>query len=382
MKFKTKLIHSGEADNRFAGAINTPIFQSSTYQTVPGAEYHDIKYMRLSTSPNHVGLQNKLAEVAGTEAALVSGSGMSAISTALLANLRAGDHVLAQSTLYGGTHSLLTHDFPRWGIEVSLFDASQPERVKDLLRPNTKVLYMESVSNPLLEVWDFEAILQSIAGQEITSIIDNTFMSPVNFRPTEIGFDLSVHSASKYLNGHSDVIAGVILGSAEKVQVCKLAQDHLGASLDTHACYLLNRGLKTLGLRMDQHNTSAQVLAEFLDSHAKVEKVYYPGLSSHSPHHELAKKYFSGFGGMLSFIPRGGLEAANRVLESVQLAFSAASLGGVETLITRPSTTSHAGLTAEERSASGICDELVRVSVGIEDSDDLVADFEQALGKI
>lgn len=377
-RMETKLVHAGEPEPRIEGAVAMPIFQSSTFLFEEGVGYHDIRYLRLNNTPNHLALHRKLAALEGGEAALVTSSGMSAISTALLAVLDSGDHLLAQSRLYGGTHDLITKDFPHLKIGLDFIDGDRPETWEAKLRPNTKAVYCEAITNPVLEVADLEALAAFARRHGLVSLIDNTFASPVNFRPLEHGFTLSLHSATKYLNGHTDVVAGALIGPEELVRRITLRLNHLGGCLDTHACYLLHRGLKTLALRVARQNSNAQALAEFLESHPAVAAVNYPGLPG-SPYHERAARLFDGCGGMLSFEPRGGAEAARRFVGAVRVAINAPSLGGVETLVSMPARVSHSGLTDEERAAAGVSPALVRVSVGIEAADDLIEDFDRAL---
>jgi cystathionine beta-lyase/cystathionine gamma-synthase len=377
-RLDTKLIHAGEPKPRIEGAVAMPIFQSSTYEYAGATSYHDLKYIRLNNTPNHRVLHAKLAALEGGEAALVAASGMAAISTTLLALLSAGDHLLAQDCLYGGTHDFITRDLPAFGVEVDFVDADDPRTWRQKLRKNTRAVYVETMSNPLLQVGDLVGAARFAADHGLVSIVDNTFASPVNFRPPEHGFDLSIHSCTKYLNGHDDIVAGGVIGRAGLVKKVTHKLGHLGGSLDPHAAFLLHRGLKTLALRVRQQNQSALAIAEFLERHPAVGSVNYPGLESH-PRHERARRLFGGFGGMLSFELRGGVEAAQRLLDRVELPISAPSLGGVESLITLPAKTSHSGLTAEERRRLGIADGLVRLSVGIEAAEDLIDDLDRAL---
>ena len=378
MRFSTQLVHAGEPRPRIGGAVTMPVFQSATFELDGRPGYHEVKYARLSNTPNHEALAQKLAALEGTEAALVTASGMAAISSALLAVLKAGDHVLAHDCLYGGTHSLITRDLAELGIEMTFVDASRPETFRAALRPRTRAFYVESLTNPLLEVVDFDAVVAFAREHSLTTLIDSTVASPVNFRPATRGFDLVLHAATKYLNGHSDVCAGAICGSQRLVADVKRKVDHFGGSLDPHACFLLQRGMKTLELRVERQNQSALALAEHLSRHASVAEVFYPGLASH-PAHARAKALFRGSGGMLSFRPRGGTAAAERLVTRVRVATNAPSFGGPETLVTRPATTSHAGLSPEERARLRVTDELIRVSVGLEAVEDLLEDFEQAL---
>ncbi len=375
---ESKLVHAGEPETLIEGAVVTPIFQSSTFESAGASDYHQLRYIRLNNTPNHEALHAKLAALENGEAALVSASGMAAVSTALLTILAPGGHLLAQECLYGGTHDLLTQDFPGLGIEVDFINGDDPASWAAYLKDNTRAIYVETMSNPLLEVPDLTAVVDFAQSNGMVSIIDNTFASPVNFRPLELGFDLSLHSATKYLNGHDDIVAGATIGSEELVSRMKRKLNHLGASLDPHACFLLDRGLKTLAVRMRHQNESALKIANFLEGHPAVKQVNYPGLEGH-PNHLRACELFDGFGGVLSFELKDGVEGAERFLAEVTLPVCAPSLGGIATLVTRPAVTSHAGMSARERARAGIEDGLIRVSVGLETCEDLIEDFEQAL---
>lgn len=375
---ETKLIHAGEPEPRIGNAVSMPIFQSSTFQYSGEPEYSDIKYIRLNNTPNHEVLHRKLAALESAEAGLVTSSGMAAISTTLLTFLSAGDHLLAQRGLYGGTHDFIASDFESMGIECDFIDGESVEHWSEKLRSSTKVIYVEALTNPLLQVADLEAVVRFARQNKLLAIIDNTFTSPINFRPLEQGFDVTVHSCTKYLNGHSDIVAGAVIGPTDLVDKVRRRLGHLGGSLDPHACFLLQRGMKTLALRMKYQNESALKIARFLEAHSSISGVNYPGLESH-PQHRRARRLFDGFSGMLSFEIQGGVEETQRFLEKVTIPMVAPSLGGVETLITLPAITSHSGLTPEERRELGISDTLVRVSVGIEATEDLVEDFDQAL---
>jgi cystathionine beta-lyase/cystathionine gamma-synthase len=377
---ETKLIHAGEPKPRVDGAVVLPIFQTAMFEYAGEATYDDIRYLRLSNSPNHVALHKKLAALENAESALVTASGMAAISTTLLTILSAGDHLLAQDCLYGGTHDFLTRDFASFGISFDFINPEEPESWKRLLRPTTRAIYVESMTNPLLQVGDLEAVAAFARQHGLVSIIDNTFASPINFRPVERGFDLSVHSATKYLNGHSDIVAGTVIGRADLVGKITHRLNHLGGSLDPHAAFLLHRGLKTLAVRVRHQNESALKMAGFLERHPAVARVNYPGLESH-PRHARARELFDGFSGMMSFEVKGGVAEAERFMHRTQLPVIAPSLGGVETLITRPSTTSHSGMSPVDRRRLGISDSLIRVSIGLEAAEDLIADFDQALQK-
>jgi len=376
----TKLIHAGEPEPRIHGAVSMPIFQSAMFEYAGETDYHDLKYIRLNNTPNHLALHKKLAALENAEEALVTASGMAAISTALLAVLSAGDHVLAQNTLYGGTHDLLTKDFAAFGLSYDFIDADLPDSWKSQLRPNTKAIYVEAMTNPLLQVADLKAVPPFAQAHGLVSLIDNTFASPMNFRPAEWGFDLSLHSCTKYLNGHSDLVAGAIIGRGALIEKIRHKLNHLGGALDPHACFLLHRGMKTLAVRMRQHNESALKIARFLEQHPAIAKVNYPGLESH-PRHQRARELFDGCSGMLSFEMKGGLHAAERFMKNTTLPIIAPSLGGIETLLTRPSLTSHAGMSPQDRQRVGITDGLIRMSVGIEATEDIVEDFERAFGR-
>lgn len=377
-KIETKLIRAGEPEPRVLGAVSMPIFQSAMFETFGGEGYHDIQYIRLNNTPNHAALNGKLAAIENAEAGLVCGSGMAAISTGLLTALSAGDHMIIQNTLYGGTHDLVTKDLPKLDIEFDFVEPDDPNSWESKLKPNTKVFYVESISNPLMGVGDLKAVVEFAKAHDLIAMIDNTFTSPINFRPPELGFDLSFHSCTKYLNGHSDIVAGAVIGKEGWVHKIKHKLDHLGGTLDPHACFLLHRGLKTLALRVQHQNASALKIATYLESHPKVRKVNYPGLESH-PGHQRARDLFDGFGGMLSFELKGGLEDVDRFMRSVTIPLIAPSLGGVESLLTRPAVTSHAGMSDADREKSGISDTLVRMSVGIESADELIEDFDRSL---
>jgi len=379
-RLETELIHGGEIRPRVLGAVNAPIFQSSTYEHTGEGDYHEVRYIRLNNTPNHITLHRKLASLESGEAGLVTASGMAAISTTFLSLLSQGDHLLAHRSLYGGTHDLVTKDLPSFGIESTFVDACDRSTWERALRPKTRAFYIESMTNPTLEVADFPAIVEFCRAHKLVSIIDNTCASPVNFRPIELGIDIVVHSATKYLNGHSDIVAGAVIGSAAHVDAIKRRLDHLGGTLDPHACFLLHRGLKTLALRVRHQNESALKIAHFLEQHPAVARVFYPGLESHSGY-ERARKWFQGCAGLLSFELKGGVPAATRFFERAELPAVAPSLGGPETLVTRPALTSHAGIGPEGRAKQGISEGLIRVSIGLEATEDLIDDFGRALAE-
>jgi cystathionine beta-lyase/cystathionine gamma-synthase len=378
---ETKLIHAGEPEPRIMGAVSIPVFQSAMFEYAGETSYHDLKYIRLNNTPNHVALHEKLAALENAEAALVTASGMAAISTTLLSILSSGDHLLAQDCLYGGTHDFITKDLPTFGISYDFIDGNDPESWETKLKPNTKVVYVETITNPTMQVADHKSIVEFGEAHGLVTMIDNTFASPINFRPPEWGFDLSLHSCTKYLNGHSDIVAGAVIGRAKLLDRVKTRLDHLGGSLDPHACFLLHRGMKTLAVRVRYQNESALKIAEFLEGHKAVEKVNYPGLETH-PQHERARELFDGFGGMLSFELKESAATAEEFMKSTTLPIIAPSLGGVETLLTLPAKTSHLGMSPEDRHMLGITDGLVRMSVGIEAAEDIIDDLKHALAAV
>ena len=376
----TKVIHSGEPEPRIGGAVTMPIFQTAMFERGEETGYDDIPYIRLNNTPNQTAVANKLAALENAEAAVVTSSGMAAISTALLTLLGSGDHVLVQDCLYGGTHYLVTEDFASFGIEYDFIDATDPKSWQGKLKPNTRAIYLETMSNPVMRVPDIRAAVAFAEANDLTSMIDNTFASPVNFRPAEVGFDLSLHSATKFLNGHSDLVAGACIGRAAVVEKVTHRLNHLGGSLDPHAAFLLHRGIKTLALRVERQNQTALAMARLLEAHPRVRAVHYPGLESH-PGHRVAVELFDGFGGMLSFELEGGAQAAERFMHLVELPINTVSLGGIETLITRPAITTHSSMPTVDRERLGISEELMRLSVGIESEAELLADFGQALDR-
>lgn len=380
-KIDTKLIHAGEPEKRFGGAVSMPIFQSSTFEFGGETDYHELKYIRLNNTPNHKVLHEKLAALENGEDALVTASGMAAISATLLTFLKSGDHFLAHESLYGGTHDIINKDFPDLRIECDFIDGCDRSGWTDKLRPETKLIYVETITNPLLDVLDLNAVVLFAKEHNLLSLIDNTFASPVNYRPLEHGFDLSLHSATKYLNGHTDIVAGAVIGSEELVTKVRHKLNHLGGSLDPNACFLMHRGMKTLAIRMERQNSNSLAVAGFLENHEKVCKVNHPGLKSCASHAR-AREHLDGYGGMVSFEIDGNLDDADRFISHLTLFINTPSLGGVESLVTRPVQTSHSGMSSEERSAAGIKDKLIRLSIGIEAEEDLITDLEQALNKI
>ncbi|XLS30549.1 trans-sulfuration enzyme family protein [Flavobacteriaceae bacterium M23B6Z8] len=366
--------HTGELkDEQFKGAVS-PLYMSTSY----AYENVDIKmYPRYFNTPNQRALCQKIAALEHAEAALIFGSGMAAVSTALMAFLKKGDHIVLQKTLYGGTYNLVVEEFEKFGIEYSFTEGLEKEDFEKLIQPNTKVLYIETPSNPLLTITDMKMVAEIARQNGLVSMIDNTFASPVNQNPIDFGIDLVIHSATKYLGGHSDILAGAVAGSEAHIdRVFQLAKN-FGGSLSDYTVWLLERSIKTLGIRVKAQNENAMKLAEYLNAHTDIQQVYYPGLDSH-PDHKLAKKQMKGYGGMLSFELLPEIDAST-FTHALELIKPSMSLAGVESTILSPTQTSHALLSAEERAHQGIKDGLLRFSVGIEETEDLIADIEQAL---
>ncbi len=377
----TLAVHGGERRPGPDGSVVFPIYQGTVYEVEPGTDYHDLKYIRLNSTPSQQYLHDKLAAIEGAEAAVATASGMAAVTTILLSLMRAGDHLLASDCLYGGTHDFLTGHAADLGWTYSFVDAGRPESWAAARTDRTKVFLIETITNPLMRVGLLDQVANFGRREGIVTVIDNTFASPVNFRPLQAGFDVVFHSATKYLGGHSDLVAGAVMGRADLVERVRKTLNHFGGSLDPHTGFLLARGIKTLALRVQAQNANALALARFLEDHPAVAAVNYAGLASH-PDHAHAQKLLSGFGGMLSLRLHGGEHAAQALLDAVTLAYSAPSLGGVETLITRPVATSHAGMSVQDRDRLGITADMIRISSGIEGTQDLIGDFAQALDKV
>ncbi|MFN4763075.1 trans-sulfuration enzyme family protein [Gillisia sp. Q332] len=373
----TVCTHSGELkDEQFKGAVS-PLYMSTSYA------FEDVevkRYPRYFNTPNQVALAQKMAALEHGEAALIFGSGMAAVSTSLFAFLHKGDHVVLQNTLYGGTSNLVVEEFEKFGIDFSFTKDLQPESFKDQIKKTTKVIYIETPSNPLLTITDLKMVAEIAKEHGLVSMIDNTFASPVNQNPIDFGIDIVIHSATKYMGGHSDILAGTVISSEEHINTIFQLAKNFGGSLSDYTVWLLERSIKTMGLRVKAQNKNAKKLAKYLENHADIEKVYYPGLKSH-PDHALAKSQMKGFGGMLSFELKEGLNAS-LFQKKLKLIKSSMSLAGVESTILSPTLTSHALLSPENRENQGIKDGLLRFSVGIEEKEDLIADIEQALEKI
>ncbi|MFD2587138.1 trans-sulfuration enzyme family protein [Croceitalea marina] len=369
--------HVGEVkDEQFKGAVS-PIYMSSSY----AFEDVDVKrYPRYFNTPNQEALSKKIAALEHAESALIFGSGMAAISHALMAFLKAGDHVLLQQTLYGGTYNFAVTQFEKYGIEYSFTEGWTVEDFEKKIKPNTKVIYIETPSNPLLTITDMEGVANLSKQHGLISMIDNTFASPVNQNPIDFGIDIVLHSATKYMGGHSDICAGAVVASKEHIHTIWESSICFGGSLSDQTVWLLERSLKTMGLRIKAQNENAQKMAEFLAYHQDVDAVYYPGLGSH-PDHEIAKKQMNGFGGMLSFELKEGINASE-FMKNLQLIKPSMSLAGVESTVLLPVLTSHSLMSTEDRAKQGIKDGLIRFSVGIEEVEDLITDIEQALAQL
>ncbi len=384
---QTKAVYAASKLNR-TSSISPPIWQTTTFSAETAEEFAEIAtatkpqefYTRYG-NPNHAMVEETLAQLENGEAALVFGSGMGAIFSAIASQLNAGDHIVAQRNHYAGATTLLKEILPRWGIEVSYVDQTRNHEFAAAVKPNTKLIYVETPVNPLMQITDLRFVAELAKQHNILTICDNTFATPINQRPLELGIDAVIHSATKYIGGHHDVTAGAMVGRQDFIErVWKFALV-AGAALSPFDAWLLLRGLRTLGLRIERHNQNALALAKFFENHPKAARVYYPGLESH-PQHELAKSLMSGFTGMLSVELRGGYSAADKLMSSLKLATRAASLGGFETLIVHPASMWSLQLSPELRAATGINEGLVRISVGLEDEVDLLRDFEQAMQTI
>lgn len=382
--FQTRAIHAGKGENR-THAVTPPIWQTTTFSADSSEHFAEIAtavrpsefYTRYG-NPTHKEVEATLVALEGGEAALLTSSGMGAIFTALMSVIKAGGHVVAQTNHYAGAMTLLDEMSARFGVEVTLVDQTRAEGFAEAMRPNTRVVYAESPTNPLMQITDLRALSELARARGVTTIVDNTFSTPVNQRPLEFGIDAVIHSATKYLGGHSDVTAGVVISSREFVERAWHFSLLAGSILSPFDGWLLLRGLRTLGLRVERHNSNASALARFLEGHPKVARVYYPGLESH-PQHSLARAQMNGFTGMLSAELRGDFRAAERFIGALRLATNAASLGGHETLIVHPAAMWGGYMTAEQLRAKGLSDSLVRISVGLEDERDLLEDFARAL---
>jgi methionine-gamma-lyase len=388
LKFTSKLIHGGGYKNKL-GAVNVPIYQSSTFEfesAEEGArcfngESNGYIYTRLGNPTINV-LERSVAELEKGFGGIATSSGMGAVSTIYMALLNKGDHIVSSDAVYGPSRGLMEDHFSRFGVESTYVDTSNLENIKKAIKKNTKVLYIETPANPTISITDLKACSDIAKEYGLLMVVDNTFSSPYLQRPIEFGADVVFHSVTKFINGHADVVGGIIVAKTQelykKIRSLMIA---MGCNMDPHQAYLVIRGLKTLSLRVERAQQNAMKIAEYLEKHPKVEWIKYPGLKSH-PQYELAKKQMDGFGAMISFGLKGGLEAGKILMNNVKIAILAVSLGGVETLIEHPASMTHSKVSAEDKKKAGISDGLVRYAVGIEDVEDLIADLDRALSKV
>jgi cystathionine gamma-synthase len=384
----TRAVHGGEARGKLANAVTEPIIQTATYTFADTAELADHFEGRIEReeygrygNPTQRVAERKLAALEGAEDGLLFSSGMAAITTTLFAMLSKGAHVVVTDDAYRRTRQFLLQVLRRYGVEVSVVPAGDYDRLEGAVRQTTRVIFSESPTNPYNRILDLERVAEIGRRHRIKTVIDSTFATPINQRPIEFGIDLVIHSATKYLGGHNDLLAGVVLGNAALIGGIRDMQGITGAIADPFAAYLLIRGIKTLALRIARQNVNAERLAAFLAAHPKVERVHYPSLTTH-PEHDIAKRQMQGFGGVVSFEIRGDLAAGSRLVDACRIPRIAPSLGGVESLIEQPALMSFYELSTDERLQVGIKDSLIRYSVGVEDADDLLADLAQALDKV
>jgi len=382
---ETKAVRGNSELHKKNGPLATPIYQTSTFEVTDNEQQlratpTDMFYTRYG-NPTVTAAEKVIAELEGTEAALVFASGMGAITTTILALLKAGDHVVAQADIYGGATKFFGQWLPKFGVETTFVDTTDYAQHERAIRPNTKLLYIESPTNPMLRVVDLKRVAGIGKKQGLMTMIDSTFATPINCRPAEFGIDLIMHSATKFFAGHSDLICGAIAGRAELLDKIHSTRTTLGGSMDPHAAWLLLRGMKTIAVRVQRQNDAALQIAQYLAGHDKVRQVYYPFLENH-PQRSLAMEQMAGGGGVLSFEVEGTPDDARKVSEALTLFTLAPSLGGVDSLVCIPSLTSHAMIPAEHRKKMGVTDQLIRLSVGIEHLDDLIADLEQALAVV
>ena len=373
----TKCVHSGDLiDDRFKGATS-PLFPSTAYDFI---DVNEDKYPRYFNTPNQLALSKKIADLENSEDALLFGSGIAAIFSSLFSFIKSGDHVIFQSSIYGGTLNLVIKEFKKFNIKYSLVDSFDLKDYEKEIKSNTKIIFIESPSNPLLKLIDLKSVAKLCKKNNLISIIDNTFSSPINQNPSDFGIDIIIHSATKYLGGHSDILAGALASNKKYIQTIKESSINYGGNLSDYTVWLLERSIKTLSLRVAKQNENALKVAKFLFEHQKVNSVNYPGLKSH-PDYELSLTQMKGFGGMLSF-ELNDLDEAIKFTRKIKLIKSAMSLGGVESTICSPTLTSHSKISKEEREKIGIFDGLLRFSVGIEDFEDIKNDLDQALSQL
>ncbi len=378
--FSTRAIHGDPEARPDWAPVVTPLYQSSTF-TNPIGSTAEVLYTRYGNNPNQIVIAKRLAALEGAEAAIFVASGMGAIALSHLAVLRPGDHLLSSEWIYGGVQRLFAQEFGRFGIDVSFVSPLEARTWKRALKKNTRAIFVESPTNPLLRVLDLEPIASLCKTEGLALLVDSTFATPINFRPLEHGADVVIHSATKYLNGHTDVIAGAVAGTESVIEEVRKLMQVWGQAIDPMAAWLIERGMKTLAVRVERQNATTLQLAEWCSKQPQFGAVHHPGLPAH-PDHEDARRLMSGFGGMLAVELKGGARAAERFLRALTIAAHAPSLGGVETLVSEPRLTSHAMLTPEARARAGIPDGFLRFSIGLEDPDDIIADFAQALAQL
>lgn len=386
--FSTKSVHSGERLCPLTGSIITPIYQTSNFgftdldslKRVFADHSKGYFYTRYS-NPTLEAVEGKIADLMGAQEALVFSSGMAALTTATMSMVSSGDHIVSAFDIYGGTFNFFTNVLPKYGVTVDLIETTDAGKLAESIRPNTKVIFFESPTNPLLKLMDISEVAKIGKKRGIVTFMDNTFATSFNQKPIEMGIDLVMHSATKYLGGHSDLIGGVVAGGEELMRKVMSSRYVFGGISDPQSAWLLMRGVKTLKVRMEAHNQNGMQVAQFLENHPRIDRVYYPGLKSH-PQHELARRQMKGFGGMVSFEVKGGSDALAQFLGRLRICQLAVSLGGIESLICPPALTTHRRLSKSQRIRAGIKDNLVRLSVGIEDAQDLIGDLEGALNSI
>lgn len=379
---ETEAVRAGTDLSKKNGPLATPIYQTSTFEVTDSeqqlrATHTDMFYTRYG-NPTHTVVENAIAELEGTDTALLFASGMTAITTTMLALVKAGDHIVAQRDIYGGVTKFLTAWLSKFGVETTFVDTTDYEQHSAAIRPNTRLLHLESPTNPTLRIVDLNKVAAIAKKHQLITVIDSTFATPINQRPAEFGIDLVMHSGTKYFNGHSDLIAGIVAGRQDLIDQIHETRTTLGGNMDPHAAWLLLRGIKTMAVRVERQNENALKVARFLAKHPKVRSVNYPFEESH-PQRALAMEQLRGGGGVLSFEVEGSGQDARKLAESLNLFTLAPSLGGVDSLVTIPVLTSHAMIAAEHRQKMGVTEQLIRLSVGIENADDLIADLEQAL---
>jgi len=387
IKFNSKLIHAGGIEDEKGSAV-TPIYQTSTFKfknADQGARFFSGEekgyiYTRLG-NPTIEDLENTVAELENGYAAIATASGMAAVNTVYLTLLGQGEHIIGHNSLYGPSRVIMEKLYPRYGVEYDFVDCTRIEEIEKAIKPNTKLLFLETPANPTMGITDIAAASTLAKKHNIITCVDNTFLSPYLQNPLDLGADIVLHSMTKFINGHADIVGGIVVAKEKEMfDALRYVMTNMGFNMDPHQAFLTRRGLKTLAIRIDRAQENAMQVAEFLEAHPKVEWVLYPGLKSH-PQYELAKRQMKGPGSMISFELKGGLDAGKKVMDNVRLAVLAVSLGGVETLIQHPASMTHSKIPREERLEAGISDGLVRLSIGIEDVDDLLADLKQALGK-